>query len=93
MEKQTKGRVIGMIVPRGRGAMPQVERPRVWLPAPLRLVARPDTLTATVVECGLDIYFQRGQIEAIDFFTSHGVPLRTISRVLWRPELRRGYRD
>ena len=89
MDKSIFGRVIGTIMPR-RGVPPQlVERPRVWLPAPLRLVARPDVFTAKVVERGIEIFIRRGQLEAIDYFTAHGIPLRVISRVLWRPDMRR----
>ena len=91
MKDPTPGRVVGTITPRHSVPQLNVTRPRVWLPAPLRLVARPDWRTAELVQRGLEIHQRFGQMEAIDFFTLHAIPLRITSRVLWRPELRRGW--
>jgi hypothetical protein len=90
MKEPKPGRVIGTITPRRSLPELNVTRPRVWLAAPLRLVARPDQHTAEVVQRGLEIFQHFGQLEAIDFFALHGIPLRITSRVLWRPESRRG---
>ena len=76
MKDPMPGRVIGTIMPRRSVPQISVARPRVWLPAPLRLVARPDSRTAEVVQRGLEIFQHFGQMEAIDFFTLHGIPLR-----------------
>lgn len=91
MEKDTMGRVIGVILGKGR-ASPVVLRDRPALtPQPLRLVARPDSNQQRLIENGLAVAALRGHNAAIDYLVAAKVPLRTISRVLWRPQQRRSF--
>lgn len=88
MEHDNRGRVVGFIHGGSRAvaapAMPPAFRPRA-----LRLVARPDVRLARVIEDGLRVQQTRGHLAAIDFLMEAKVSLRTIARVLWKPQLRR----
>jgi hypothetical protein len=93
MEHKEIGRVVGIITPR-RGSAVFKRPPGLVLmpvmPAPLRLVARPDKDMARLVEQGLNRLFHEGCAAAVNFLSFNGIPLRVISRVLWHPARRRG---
>jgi hypothetical protein len=92
MDHDKRGRVVGVIHTQRRppGGLPA---PAVFYPQPLRLVARPDSDMARMIENALALFALRGHAAAIDYLTQKKVPLRTISRVLWKPQQRRASGD
>jgi uncharacterized protein (UPF0128 family) len=90
MDRNKGGRVVGVIHTQrrqqGAGGSPLRA---AFYPQPLRLVARPDKEMARMIENGLALFALRGHTAAIDYLLSIKVPMRTISRVLWKPQQRR----
>jgi hypothetical protein len=88
MDRNKGGRVVGVIhTQRRQPGGPPVRA--VFYPQPLRLVARPNKEMARMIENGLALFALRGHTAAIDYLVSIKVPMRTISRVLWKPQQRR----
>lgn len=88
MENDNRGRVVG-IIHGGRELAGAAQSRPPYRPRALRLVARPDRGTAKIIENALNVLYSYGHLAAIDYLVEARVPLRTISRVLWKPQFRR----